>query len=155
MGGILACQPCHGPITKYTDIKASADYDGNGKIEGVQTEINGLLAKLKNKLPQDSLTGDVITMMKDSLKVKGNQKMVGDIWNYWFVMKDRSIGVHNPKYAIALLQKALGITFTGDQVPGSCPGELCAEPELSESVQPDDEHRVRAPAARDGQTRGL
>ncbi len=121
VSGLLACQPCHGPITKYTDIIAAADYDGNGKIEGVQTEINGLLNKLKARLPIDSLTGDVITMMKDSLKVKGNQKMVADIWNYWFVKEDRSIGVHNPKYAIALLQKALGITFTGIKSIGPAP----------------------------------
>ena len=121
VNGLLACQPCHGTITEYSDIRASADYDGNGKIEGVQTEILGLLAKLKNKLPQDSLTGDVVTMMKDSLKVKGNQKMIGDIWNYWFVKEDQSIGVHNPKYAIALLQKALGITFTGIKSLGPVP----------------------------------
>jgi formate-dependent nitrite reductase cytochrome c552 subunit len=120
VSGLLACQPCHGTITQYTDIRASADYDGNGKIEGVQTEILGLLAKLKSRLPHDS-TGEVVSMLADSLKVKGNQKMVADIWNYWFVMEDRSIGVHNPKYAIALLQKALGITFTGVKAVGPVP----------------------------------
>jgi len=120
LNGLLACQPCHGAITKYTDIKASADYDGNGRIEGFQTEVLGLLAKLKAKLPKDT-TGEVITMMADSLKVKGNQKAVQDIWNYWFVMSDGSIGVHNPKYTVALLQKALGITFTGIKSTGVIP----------------------------------
>ena len=121
--GLLACQPCHGSISNYSDIKASADYDGNGKIEGFQTEVLGLLAKLKARLPKDS-TGEVITMMADSLKVKGNQKAVQDIWNYWFVKEDRSIGVHNPKYAVALLQRALGITFTGIKAVGPAPASF-------------------------------
>ena len=123
LSGLLACQPCHGTITNYTDIRASADYDGNGKIEGFQTEVLGLLAKLKNRLPHDS-TGEVVSMKADSLKVKGNQKLIGDIWNYWFVKEDRSIGVHNPKYTIALLQKALGITFTGVKSSGPAPSSF-------------------------------
>jgi len=36
-------------------------------------------------------------------------------------MEDRSIGVHNPKYAVALLQKALNITFTGIKSLGQVP----------------------------------
>jgi hypothetical protein len=120
VSGLLACQPCHGTITKYSDIKASADYDGNGKIEGFQTELEGLLTRLKNKLPKDS-TGEVISMLADSLKIKGNQKLVGDIYNYWFVTESRCIGVHNPKYAVAILQKALGITFTGIKALGPIP----------------------------------
>jgi hypothetical protein len=123
VGGLLACQPCHGTITKYSDIKASADYDGNGKIEGFQTELEGLLTRLKNKLPKDS-TGEVISMLADSLKIKGNQKLVGDIYNYWFVTESRCIGVHNPKYAVAILQKALGITFTGIKALGPIPNSF-------------------------------
>ena len=118
--GILACQPCHGPITKYSDVRASADYDGNGKIEGFQTELLGLLAKLKNRLPKDS-TGEVISMKADFPVAQGSQKLVGDIYNYWFVMEDRCVGIHNPKYAVAILQKALGITFTGIKSVGPVP----------------------------------
>ena len=120
VSGLLACQPCHGTITQYSDIKASADYDGNGKIEGFQTELEGLLTRLKNRLPKDS-TGEVISMLADSLKIKGNQKLVGDIYNYWFVTESRCIGVHNPKYAVAILQKALNITFTGVKSIGPVP----------------------------------
>jgi hypothetical protein len=122
VGGLLACQPCHGTITKYSDIKASADYDGNGKIEGFQTELNGLMTKLFNRLPKDSQDSTlVVSMMYDSLKVKGNQKLIGDIYNYWFVYEDRCVGIHNPKYAVAILQKALGITFTGVKSIGPAP----------------------------------
>jgi hypothetical protein len=52
-------------------------------------------------------------MTTDSLLIKGNQRAVQDLWNYYFVLNDGSYGVHNPKYAIAILQKALNITFTG------------------------------------------
>ena len=70
---VTVCKSCHGQnITKFDDIKASADWDGNGKIEGVQTEVQGLLNKLAALLPKDS-TGAVVSMMADSLKVKGNQ----------------------------------------------------------------------------------
>jgi hypothetical protein len=109
---LSACAPCHGVLTDFNDIRASADYDGNGKIEGFQTEVKGLLAKLKNRLPLDS-TGNPVTMTTDSLLIKGNQRAVQDLWNYYFVLNDGSYGVHNPKYAIAILQKALNITFTG------------------------------------------
>jgi hypothetical protein len=110
--GLKACEPCHGTITSYNDVKASADYDGNGSIQGFQTELNGLIAKLKNRLPKDA-SGNPVTMMADSLAVKNQPKVVQDLWNYYLVVNDKSLGIHNPKYAVALLQRALGITFTG------------------------------------------
>jgi hypothetical protein len=110
--GLKACEPCHGTITSYDDVKAGADYDGNGSIQGFQTELNGLLAKLKNRLPKDA-SGNPVTRMSDSLLVKNQPKVVQDLWNYYLVVNDGSFGIHNPKYAVALLQKALGITFTG------------------------------------------
>jgi hypothetical protein len=120
--GLLACEPCHGTITSYNDIKASADYDGNGKIEGFQTELKGLLTKLYNRLPKDSQDStQVVSMKYDSLKVKGNQKLIGDIYNYWFITEDQCFGIHNPKYAVAILQKALGIVFTGIKSLGPVP----------------------------------
>ena len=37
-----ACKSCHGDIKDF-NLKAKADYDGNGKTEGVQDEVKGLL----------------------------------------------------------------------------------------------------------------
>jgi formate-dependent nitrite reductase cytochrome c552 subunit len=37
-----SCKPCHGEVKDF-NMKAKADYDGNGKVEGVQDEIKGLL----------------------------------------------------------------------------------------------------------------
>ncbi len=106
---VAACQTCHGQgITKFTDIMASFDYDHDGKIEPVQTEVEGLLAQLKAGLPIDVTTGEPTLAMKDSLLVKGNLKTVADIYDYTFVKNDGSMGVHNTKYAVSILQKALG-----------------------------------------------
>ncbi len=106
---VSACQTCHGSgITKFTDIMASFDYDHDGKIEPVQTEVEGLLNQLKARLPIDVTTGEPTLAMKDSLLVKGNFKAIADIYNYTFVKNDGSLGVHNTKYAVSVLQKALG-----------------------------------------------
>ncbi|HEY6042236.1 MAG TPA: cytochrome c3 family protein, partial [Anaerolineae bacterium] len=37
-----SCKSCHGDVTDF-NLKAKADYDGNGKTEGVQDEVKGLL----------------------------------------------------------------------------------------------------------------
>ena len=114
-----ACQTCHGPqIQKFDDIKASYDYDRNGKIEGVQTEIAGLIAQLKAKLPIDSTTGQPITDSNhgDSLAVYNRPDLVRNLYTYAFVTSDGSGGMHNAKYAVALLQKALGFYPTGVNV---------------------------------------
>jgi hypothetical protein len=121
--GLAACKPCHGEIEDYSDVKAFADYDQDGRIEGFQFEVEGLLAKLKDKLPKDRLTGEPVTMKKDSMLVMNQPRVVQDLWNYYFINNDGSRGIHNPKYTVALLQKALNITFTGVKtVAGPVPG---------------------------------
>ncbi len=114
---VTACQTCHGAgMKKFDDIKATYDYDRNGKIEGVKTEIAGLLAQLKAKLPIDVATGSPTLAMKDSLLVKNRPDLVAGIYVYSFVANDGSGGMHNAKYAISLLQKALGFYPTGVKV---------------------------------------
>jgi len=114
-----ACKTCHGPqIQKFDDIKASYDYDRNGRIEGVQTEVAGLLAQLKAKLPIDPTTGQPITDSNsaDSLSVYNRPDLVQNLYTYFFVANDGSGGMHNAKYTVALLQKALGFYPTGVSV---------------------------------------
>jgi hypothetical protein len=112
---VTVCKSCHGQnITKFDDIKASSDWDGNGKIEGVQTEVQGMINKLAALLPKDA-SGNVVSMMADSLKVKGQPSIVKGIYTYYFVTSDNSLGIHNAKYTVAILQKAL--TSLGSTVP--------------------------------------
>jgi hypothetical protein len=108
---VSACAGCHGTISDYSDVMAMYDYDKNGKVEGVETEVAGLMASLKAKLPQNA-SGDVIgegsVTKADSAAINGRLDLVTGIWTYWWVYMDGSNGMHNAKYAIALLQKALG-----------------------------------------------
>jgi hypothetical protein len=121
------CSKCHGEIDDFDGVKAFYDYDRNGKIEGVETEITGLLAQVKAILPKDG-TGEVIgsgsVTAADSLAIKGRLDLVAGIWNYRFVTADKSMGAHNAKYAVRLLYKTLGWTplFVKD-VAGAVPSE--------------------------------
>ena len=112
-----ACRDCHGAgITSFNDIKATFDYDRNGKIEGVKTEVAGLLAKLKAKLPLDATTGEPTLAWKDSASIMNKPELVQGIYTYTFVTSDGSGGMHNTKYAVSILQKALGYYPTGVSV---------------------------------------
>jgi hypothetical protein len=99
---VAACQSCHGPIQSFDDIKAAYDYDRNGKVEGVQTEVKGMLTRLGNLLPiQVADSGKVLPSFTK------NQLMAA--YDYFFVTNDGSYGVHNAKYAIGILQKSMDI----------------------------------------------
>ncbi|MCU7494519.1 MAG: T9SS type A sorting domain-containing protein [Ignavibacteria bacterium] len=121
---VYVCKPCHPSVnTSFDEVKASSDYDGNGTIEGVQTEIRGLLDKLKAVLPKDS-TGEVVTMARDSMIVKnfpGYPKILPAMWDYYFVKNDWSYGVHNSRYAVSLLQASLaqvtGVEKSNNNIP--------------------------------------
>ncbi len=106
---VKGCQNCHGNITSFDDIKASSDWDGNGTIEGVQTEVKGMLNELASLLPKDN-TGAVITSLTDhadSMAIANKPNIVKGIYTYEFVETDGSYGVHNAKYTVSILQDAL------------------------------------------------
>ena len=111
---VEACAECHGPITEFDEILAKEDFDGNGQIQGVQSEIHGLLGILKTAIidasasPEDSLA--LVTAAEFSVAVGDTnittreQREAG--YNYFFVEYDGSTGVHNTTYAIQLLQQS-------------------------------------------------
>ncbi|MDP2884624.1 MAG: T9SS type A sorting domain-containing protein [Ignavibacteria bacterium] len=119
---VEACVECHGSITKFSDIKASFDYDMDGVLEGATVEVQGLMDKLKAKLPLDA-TGEPVTMNTDSMIVKNYAttnklnypSLIASLWNYNYVSHDMSLGVHNTKYAVALLRASLGLV-TGVEI---------------------------------------
>jgi hypothetical protein len=121
---------CHGEMnqvkgTHYFDKKAQADYDGDGKVESVQEEVQGLLEKFINAKG----TGVLQTMKDPPYNAKGNfinsktqypVEVVAALYNYKFVLEDRSKGVHNTTYAVQLLMdslKALDKTFDDSKRP--------------------------------------
>ena len=101
---IAACTQsgCHakGSITTF-DRTASADFDGNGKTEGVQTEVQGLLTKLADKLPKGS-NGAVISSVNTN---NTNELQRKALWNYIVIKNDGSNGIHNTQFTVQVLQE--------------------------------------------------
>ena len=91
------CTDCHGPIDSF-DFKRS-DYDGDGVIEGVQTEVKGLLDELGNLLPP---AGPGVTT-----SASYTRQQLRAAYNWKFVYYDGSYGVHNLSYAVGLLKASI------------------------------------------------
>jgi hypothetical protein len=108
---VEVCKDCHGEIEEYSDIKAMYDYDRDGTVEGVELEVEGLMDTLRAWLPKgtdgEPIGGGSVTSA-DSALVAGRLDYVAGIWTYYFVKEDQSNGMHNAKYTVAILQKALG-----------------------------------------------
>jgi hypothetical protein len=121
---------CHGEMKQvagkdFYDRKPAADYNGNGKIESIQEEVQGLLHKIIN----GQGTGLLQTMKDPPYDAKGrfiNSKtqypieVVAALYNYKFVEEDGSQGIHNTAYAVQLLLdsiKALDKNFDDSKRP--------------------------------------
>ncbi len=115
-----ACQSCHGPITDFDQIPAPYDYAGianNGPMPGVQTEVQALLTKLASLLPDSVIANPGSPTVGKSL----TKNQLEALYDYLFVSKDRSMGIHNAKYTFALLTRAIstltGVKIISDKVP--------------------------------------
>jgi len=102
------CLPCHGEIDDFNF--GGEDYDRNGVVEGVQNEIQGLLASMRLLLPYSNTTTHAISYgTTNSPSAKGWWKLSEKkaYYNYKYISNDGSSGVHNPKYAAAILQASI------------------------------------------------
>ncbi len=95
------CVKCHGEKAETFNF-ATIDYDGDGKFEGVQTEVQGLLDQLSALLPPDNAKKDALTINSSWTRA---QLQAGFNWN--FVKEDKSLGVHNTAYAVGLLKASI------------------------------------------------
>jgi len=89
---VAVCQECHGEDATSFDI------------EGVQTQVQGLVAELKEALVAKGLLDE------EGEPVVGEypEAEAGALWNYIFIaIEDSSSGVHNPDYTIALLEASI------------------------------------------------
>jgi hypothetical protein len=105
-----ACSECHGEIEGFDSIQRQ-DYDGNGIVEGTQTEIKGLLHQLALLLPPYGSP----TVTPSNAYTKAER---GALWNYKMVEEDGSFGIHNTLYSADLLKASIaelsGGTLAGD-----------------------------------------
>ena len=93
------CIECHGDLS-------SAQF--RDKIDGTQTEIATLLETLGNKLLDKGILRSLTSVNASSsspLELTADE--VGVLWNYQYVREDNSFGVHNYKYAKALLENSI------------------------------------------------
>lgn len=114
---VNACVQCHGPIDDF-DMPRQ-DYNGDGIIEGVQTEVQHMLDQLSTMLPNAAYvaSGNYVAdgLVKSSISVKTNwqTKFLNAAYNWQFVNNDGSKGVHNAPFATALLKASMA-DLTGD-----------------------------------------
>jgi hypothetical protein len=112
-----ACVQCHGPIASFDMPRG--DYNGDGIIEGVQTEVQHLLDKLSTLLPNATYqpSGNYVAdgLVKTSVRFQTNwpTKFLNAGYNWQFVNNDGSRGVHNVPFAVGLLKASIG-DLTGD-----------------------------------------
>jgi len=121
---------CHSSMeqlkgTHFFNKVAAQDFDGDGKLESVQEEVQGLLEKFVN----GKGTGILQSLQAPMYDAKGKfvvtktqypLEAVGALYNYKFVLEDRSQGVHNTTYAVQLLMdslKALDKNFDDSKRP--------------------------------------
>ncbi|MBI4556136.1 MAG: Ig-like domain-containing protein [Candidatus Hydrogenedentes bacterium] len=97
-----ACSACHPTETSF-NCPATGDFDGNGRIQGVQDEVRGLLAVVENALAMTSAP------------LEARQKAT---YNHELVLHDGSFGVHNTAFSVGLLQLTYR-ELTGQDVPGA------------------------------------
>jgi hypothetical protein len=115
---VQACEFCHGTIADFNDIKAKKDYDGDGTIEGIRSEVTALADTLAHVI----IRATANPAFRDSLQTYYNagsfELAAGKAawttvaqraaaYNYFYVEFDGSTGIHNPTYAIQLLQQSI------------------------------------------------
>lgn len=128
-----ACQSCHQELQTF-NFKAKADYDGNGTVEGVQTEVKGLLdvvwKALEDKGVKKVDTGYPYGTLPRDDKGQTDDKIDNAWYNFRTVYgvmwgtetgngnEGKAQAIHNFKRAVMLLQLSYK-DLTGNDVPGA------------------------------------
>ncbi|MFO7652873.1 MAG: cytochrome c3 family protein [Candidatus Krumholzibacteriia bacterium] len=108
-----ACRDCHGPIQAFSDVMASDDFDGDGTVEGIQHEVQGLTALLRQAIIAASDTPEHAQALQEDFDGNVGNATISTreqreaAYNLFFVEFDHSSGVHNARYSIQLLQQTI------------------------------------------------
>ena len=131
---IAACTKCHADLEDFNRT-AAGDYDGDGSVEGIQDEVQGLLGMLleaiqasgAERLDHDPYWENVTTEAQKAA-----------IYNWSFVSHDNSLGVHNAARSVQLLQRSYK-DLTGQEVAEAAMGVVAstAHQTISEYTGPE------------------
>jgi hypothetical protein len=112
---VATCQTCHADATSL-DVNG-AQTEIKDKLDQVEKALiaKGLLAEVKNDGLVELVPGfvkdeyELTTIGVEIVPVVGEypEAQAAALWNYLFVKEDKSLGVHNPPFANALLDAAL------------------------------------------------
>lgn len=124
------CQQCH-PGIKDFNFPASADYDGNGKTEGVQTEVKGLLELTKKAVLDKSKAENIPATFQDAYPyivfpkdAKPSLELKGALYNMRYVLgvvwsgEGAAATIHNFDRSVGLLQVSIA-KLTGKDIPNA------------------------------------
>jgi hypothetical protein len=111
-----ACTSCHGPKASFDDFVALMDYDGDGSVETVSGEIEGLLSMIDDVLPP---AGPGISWT-DIRASSDSTTLLKAWWNYQLIQRGGANGMHNAKFSIDVLSR------TYNALGGVIPVELTA-----------------------------
>jgi hypothetical protein len=120
-----ACQPCHAGVTDF-NFSAKFDFDGNGKVEGVQQEVAGLLTTLQSAIATSGIKPvQGYPYFDQTNKANWTTQQKNAMYNYLFVRgvegtDGKASAIHNFKRSVALLQLSYK-DLTGKDVPNATP----------------------------------
>lgn len=127
---IAACNQCHTGVDPVTEAEGfdhisvarsgfanAGDYDGTNGVQGVQTEVNGVLTNLVNKMLATGLiksTGGTAwggyTNIVSFPVIRAAQRNAA--WNEYLIERELSHGVHNTAFTVRLLQWSYTVLST-------------------------------------------
>jgi len=119
-----SCARCHQGI-QHSNLRAGADYDGDGNIEGFMDEVEGLLNLVQAALTE-ALDGGSFEVGGGRIRfrnaagedIPAPNEVYQAAYNHTLVSQDGSLGIHNPLFTVQLLQQSYRV-LTGGQVPGA------------------------------------
>ncbi|MBI4787897.1 MAG: hypothetical protein HY782_12720 [Chloroflexi bacterium] len=126
-----ACKSCHGEVKDF-NLKAKADYDGNGKVEGVQDEVKGLLNVVWTQLEAKGwkkVNGNPYATVPTTADAKQKaawynfRTVYGVMWGAETGNggEGKAAAIHNFKRSVALLQLSMK-DLTGSLPAGMADG---------------------------------
>jgi hypothetical protein len=122
---LAACNQCHAgvdPVSDFDHVSVvisgrpnGGDYDGDGVVNGVQTEVDGVMTNLVTKMfatgmNRNGTGGALWSGYSTNAVVRAVQRNAA--WNEFLIERELSHGVHNTAFTVRLLQWSYTVLST-------------------------------------------